>query len=113
MQGNIRCGDKLYIITREDLDPGYQAVQSGHALIKFAHDYPELESEWFNNSNYLAYLSVKDELELIELLNSADNLRIPASFFQEPDIGNKITAIALAPGIKTRKLCARLKLALT
>jgi hypothetical protein len=53
--------DKLYLITRADLIPGSQAVQACHAARQFAADYPEIEREWFERSNYLAFLAVPDE----------------------------------------------------
>lgn len=95
-----------------DIAPGSQAVQSCHALRLFVHEHKEIELEWYNNSNYLALLSVNNESELIELLRMAHNKNIPASYFREPDMQNQITAIALAPGSKSKKLCSKLKLAL-
>jgi len=105
-------GDKLYVITRSDLDPGYQAVQSLHAGIQFAMEHTEIHREWFENSNYLGLLSVANEIELNNLIENAREQNINVSIFREPDIGDQITAIALAPGARTKKLCSRLKLAL-
>ncbi len=95
------------------MSAGYQGVQSIHAAIQFAHEHPEVETEWFKNSNYLGFLSVKDEGELIMLAEKALALDIKFSIFREPDIDNQITAIALEPGKKSKKLCSKLKLALS
>ncbi len=65
-----------------------------------------------NNSNYICLLSVSSEHDLIKLLEKANLYNIKISVFREPDIDNQITAIALAPGAKSKKLCNNLKLAL-
>lgn len=99
-------------MTREDLSPGYQGVQSIHAAIQFAMEHPDTNKVWFENSNYLGFLSVADEIELSKLIELASYNDIQFSVFKEPDIDNQITAIALAPGPKTKRLCSNLKLAL-
>ena len=35
-----------------------------HAAIAFTHEHPEIEQDWYKNSNHLAFLTVKDEREL-------------------------------------------------
>jgi len=102
----------LYIVTRADIIPGYQAVQGIHAAIQFATEYPEINKEWFEKSNYLGFLSVNNELELFKLIENASKQNIKFSIFREPDINNQITAIALAPGSSTKKLCNKIPLAL-
>lgn len=108
----IQEGDKLYVITRRDLDPGYQGVQSIHAMRQFSEEHPEIDNEWFKVSNYLAWLSVTDESEIFALLSKAEEKQIKFSVFREPDVENQITAIVLEPGQKTAELCRRLPLAL-
>ena len=108
----VKEGDKLYVITRADLEPGYQAVQSMHALRQFTAEHPEIDKIWFEQSNYLGLLSVKNEEELSQLVAQATNHGINFSIFREPDVDNQITAIALSPGPKSKKLCSRLPLAL-
>lgn len=102
----------MYVITRSDLDPGYQAVQSMHALRQFTAEHPEVDRQWFEQSNYLGLLSVANEIELQDLISMAAQQDIKFSIFREPDIEDQITAIALAPGPKSKKLCSRLQLAL-
>ncbi len=94
------------------MEPGYQAVQSMHALRQFTAEHPEIDRIWFEQSNYLGLLSVKNEEELVQLIEQAANHGIHHSIFREPDIDNQITAIALSPGPKSKKLCSRLPLAL-
>jgi len=100
-------------VTREDIDPGYQIAQSCHAMRQFTEEHPELDSEWFAVSNYVACLSVPTEKDLEDLLRRAQEKGIPASSFKEPDIDNQLTAIALAPGDAARRLCSSCRLALS
>jgi hypothetical protein len=75
-------------------------------------EYPHINKEWFERSNYLGFLSVDNEIELLALSKKAFELGIECSIFREPDIGNEVTAIALAPGRKSKKLCSKIDLAL-
>lgn len=107
----MKTGDKLYLVTRADLPPGSQAVQAAHALREFAAAYPELDKLWYERSNYLAFLAVPDEATLSRLLRRAKERLIPAVGFREPDLGESLTAVALAP--KAKGLVRGLPLALT
>jgi peptidyl-tRNA hydrolase len=99
---------KLYVITRQDLPPGDQATQSCHAIVQFWCDHPDMAQEWFTQSNTLALLSVRNEIELKRFLQHARDLCIRCSEFREPDMANQLTAITLEPGPRTRKLTQRL-----
>lgn len=103
---------KLTIITRKDLKPGYQLVQSVHAAIEFIFQYPEESLTWHFKSNHLACLSVNNESCLLELIEKLKISNIKYSIFKEPDIDNEITAIAIEPNEKLKKLCSNLPLAL-
>lgn len=109
----MKRGTKLYIVTRRDLAPGYQAVQSIHAAQQFAMEHFEINQEWQEKSNYLGLLSVKDEAALKHLAARAVKIGLAVSVFCEPDINWGITAIAIAPGSKSRLLCKKLPLALS
>ncbi len=87
-------------------------MQSIHAAIQFAMEHPDTNKEWFEKSNYLGFLSVSNEAELLGLAEKANSLGIECSIFREPDVDNQATAIAIAPGNKSKKLCSNLKLAL-
>ena len=80
--------------------------------MEFCFQHPDIAKCWHDNSNYLGFLSVANEQELEELIEKAISQNICLSVFREPDIDNQITAIALAPGVKSKKLCSNLKLAL-
>lgn len=108
----INMGDKLYIITRSDMSAGYQAVQSCHAIRQFSADHPDADKEWFVKSNFLALLSVKNELELMRLIVKASDSGLKWSAFREPDDGCTITAIVIEAHPKAAELCKTLSLAL-
>lgn len=100
----INSTEKLRVVTRRDLPIAYQAVQAGHAAIDFQHEHPEIAKEWQTKSNYLAFLTVADEAQLIKLITKAVLTGIKHTVFREPDIDNQITAVAFEPSEASRKL---------
>jgi len=80
---------------------------------QWSHDYPELDGIWFENSNYLALLSVSNENDLHKLITKASAMDVKVSCFREPDLNNEVTAIVLEPCKVSKKLCANLPLALS
>jgi hypothetical protein len=79
-------------------------LQSGHAAIDFQHQYPLDAKEWHTSSNYLVFLTVANEEELIKLISKAILTGIKHTIFREPDLGNKITAVAFEATDAARKL---------
>ena len=108
----IKEGDKLYVITRSDLSPGYRIAQSCHAAIQFVIEHNSVSSDWITISNYIAVLELPGESDLKHLIKKAYENKIPTSIFMEPDLSNEITAIALCPGEASKKLCSNIPLAL-
>jgi hypothetical protein len=100
------------VIVRADLSPGYQLVQSNHALVDFLIRFPHEASEWHKSSNYIAALQTRDENHLMRVAADLMKKRVKHVVVREPDIGDQITAIAVEPGEITRKVCSRLPLAL-
>ena len=98
------------MVTRKDLNPGYQIAQAGHAIAQFMLDHPEQANQW--NNNYLICLSVEDENQLNNLLVKIQKEEIPVSYFLEPDLGNEMTAIAFQGSEKASKLTSSIPLAL-
>jgi peptidyl-tRNA hydrolase len=88
---------KMYVVTRDDLSTGQQAVQLGHALTEFAIDHRELFQSWHEDSNHLIYLAVPTENALTDLLRTAIRERLKVSAFFEPDRNNELTAVAFEP----------------
>lgn len=95
---------KLRVITRRDLPIQTQAVQAAHAAIDFQHQHSIEAKEWHTSSNYLVFLTVADEEELIKLISRAILTGIKHTIFREPDLGNKITAVAFEATDAARKL---------
>lgn len=78
----------------------------------FYKDHPDETKIWMDESNYIAVLNINNEFALQKIIEKASVKNIKFSIFREPDLDNQITAIALSPGIESKKLCANLKLAL-
>ncbi len=95
------------------MSPGYQAVQACHAMRQFTEEQKEVDALWFKNSNYIVLLSVENEEALENLIAMASIKNVRLAIFREPDIDNQITAVAFEPGEQSRRLCSRLKLALS
>lgn len=99
-------------MVRGDLKPGEMLAQSCHVVSMFGYEHPEITKEWITNSNYIAVLQCKDETELLKLVERADTKGVKFSVFFEPDMDNQMTAVALEPGIVSKKLCSNFRLAL-
>lgn len=105
----MKRGDKLYLVTREDLPIGAQAVQAAHALRQFASEHPDVDREWFEKSNFLGLHTVIDEMHLISLRELALMKGLRVSSFREEDLGFQFTAVAIEPGNAARALCEPLR----
>lgn len=102
---------KLVTITRRDISPGYQVVQTAHAVAVF---FSELLSDaiiWNDNSGSIISLSVESEKELLKWSKKLRKMT-NVSEFREPDIGNQLTAICFYAKEKVRKELKKLPLAL-
>jgi hypothetical protein len=102
----------LIVVTREDMTPGYQLVQSLHSIVEFIFEHPDVSNQWKVSSNSLVGLSVKNEEQLKLLIEKLIKRNIKYSVFREPDIQDQITAIAIEPTMEARKLCSYIPLAL-
>ena len=87
-------------------------MQAAHSTIEFQHEHPELSKEWLLKSRYLVFLSVKNEQELLELKSKFKKHNLIFSGFNEPDIGDQLTAITVEPSEKARNMCKKLPLLL-
>lgn len=101
---------KLVVITRSDITPGYQAVQSTHSIADFAFEFPETFLKWKMESNSIICLSVKNEFELERLYEKFKELT-PSVIFYEPDVYEK-TSICLYGTPEIRKKLRSLPLLL-
>ncbi len=101
---------KLVVITRSDISPGYQAVQSTHSIADFAFEFPEVFSKWKSSSNSIICLSVKNEFELERLYEKFKDLT-PSVIFYEPDVDER-TSLCLYGTPEIRKKLRSLPLLL-
>lgn len=102
--------EKLFLVVRQDLSLGQQAVQAAHALQEFNVQHPERARAWYTKSNTLALLACNDEQGLHTLHAQAASLGLPCVLFREPDRDNEVTALALGP--EAARLVRKLPLAL-
>jgi peptidyl-tRNA hydrolase len=98
------------VVTRADLNHGYQIVQSAHSVADFAVQHPEIFKDWHEQSNSLICLAVPDLNELHKFIDKCKEKDIKYTEFYEPDV-NQITSVCLEPSDKARKITSSLKLA--
>lgn len=103
---------KLTTISRKDLTPGQQAVQASHAAIDFIFSFPEESKHWHKLSNYIINLSAIDEDHLESLSKFLCKHDIKFVKFTEPDLDDKLTAIAFLSNDITKRITSNLPLAL-
>ena len=101
---------KLVVITRQDINTGYQVVQSTHSIADFAYEHPEVFKKWKEESNSIICLSCKSEAQLLKLYEKYSQLT-PAVKFFEPDV-DQWTSICLYGTPQIRKSLSHLPLAL-
>lgn len=102
---------KLITITRGDIAPGYQVVQSAHSLADFSFEYPDYFKEWKETSNSIICLSIDSKDKLIKLYDRLSKLT-PAVLFFEPDIDD-YTSLCLYGTPDIRKKLSNLSLSLS
>lgn len=90
---------KLYAIAINTIPQSYQGVQMGHAVGKLASNHPEIN--W--DEQTFVYLK-SSEIKLLKIMDKLEQEGTKFHAFYEPDIGNKLTAIAcLTDNYKTFK----------
>lgn len=77
---------RLYVLTDNQLEPIYAAVQGGHCVAQWLIEHPE--GDWKNN--YLIYLAA----DVNKWKDILDSIGIDYSSFHEPDLNDRLTAIA-------------------
>lgn len=77
---------RLYVLIDKSLAPVYGCVQGGHCVAEWLLNHPN--QEW--NNSYLIYLYADVERYREKLIKRD----IDFSEFHEPDLDNKLTAIA-------------------
>ena len=82
--------NKMYIV-RSDLGKIYKMVQGAHALAAYSLEHQVEFKNW--NNEYLIFLDIKDNNELLTSICKLKELNQTFSVFYEPDI-DSLTAIA-------------------
>jgi len=78
---------RLYVLIDETLDPIYGCVQGSHAVAQYLIE--NGNKDWSND--YLVFL----KCNLQNTLDKLENKGISYTPFTEPDLDNKLTAIAV------------------
>ena len=94
------------MVTRADLPPGVQACQAVHAAVELALTFPQLAAV----APVIVLLATGDELSLTWLRDDAVAAGLRVASFQEPDLGDALTAVAIESA--GRRLVTGLPLAL-
>jgi hypothetical protein len=98
--------DRLYVILDANLSPGLKMAQGIHAAKLFERGYPELEQQWYEESNNIVVLEHED---LDDIARELEQLGYKLSRFHEPDLDDQLTAICVEP--KAWRLLSSIKLA--
>lgn len=110
--------NKLYVLVRSDLSHGQQLAQACHVMADFMLHSNEIHCRcgqctpqkiWDNET--IVVLKTKNEEELsgwLEFFRNSDG--VSCSYFNEPDLGGQLTAIAVH-GLEVPKALKKLDLA--
>lgn len=101
MQLKMDSNNRLYILVSEDLAPIYGAVQGGHAIAQWMLEHSD-NLYWKNET--VVYLSCN--VEKMKYLLEWDDI----SIFREPDLNNKLTAIAVVGNPRNERMFKKLRL---
>ena len=97
----METSNRLYILVSEDLAPIYGAVQGGHAIAQWMWEHSD-NLYWKNET--VVYLSCN--VDKMKYLLEWDDI----SIFREPDLNNKLTAIAVVGNPRNERMFKKLRL---
>lgn len=98
----------MYILTRRDITPGYQGVQSCHAVAELMAKQSRPKG-W---DDTMVWLSCADEAELWNLYHMAHSHGLKPVNFLEPDLFHRMTAFAVFVPEEKYRLFSHLPLSL-
>jgi len=103
--------NKIYVVVRDDLDPGDQLAQAVHAAFAYGNTDPQGVDAWIHGENNVVVLAVPSEQELARLAAKihADMGALHVEI-REPDLADELTAIAVEQSAE--RLLSSLPLAL-
>lgn len=86
--------ERIYTLTRTDMDIGQKITQAGHSLAQYIIDHnPHKNEKWTNGS--IINLALGSEKSLRRWIKKLESLEIEYSIFREPDMDHEITSIAI------------------
>lgn len=88
---------KLYIVVSTALSVGLKCAQACHALRAFIEAYPDIDRQWFAESNNIVILEHADVPTTADML---DGMGLRLARFHEPDMDDVLTAICVEPAAK-------------
>lgn len=88
---------KLYIVLDAELRPGQKLAQACHAMRQWTAEHPEEDRRWFEESNTLVLLEAANESALTALVGRARDAGVSCAEFREPDMEDRLTALAVGP----------------
>lgn len=90
---------KMYVLINRDILSIVQCgVQASHASLEYAYTHKNNENynEWHKNHKTLIFLEAK-ESEIYAKMNELHQKGKTFSKFDEPDLGNRLTAVCFEP----------------
>jgi hypothetical protein len=88
---------KMYVLINRDILSLVQCgVQAGHSIHSYCLKHPDKCKEWNDNHKTLIYLEAK-EGDIYAKMNECHMKGITFTHFDEPDIGNRLTACCFEP----------------
>ncbi len=107
-RSSLRKTTRMYILTRRDISPGYQGVQSCHAVAELLAKQSRPKG-W---DDTMVWLSCADERELLTQYQMAERHKLNPVKFTEPDLFHRVTAFAVFVPEEKYSLFAHLPLSL-
>lgn len=103
---------KIYVVVRDDLEPGDQIAQAVHAAFAYGNTDPHGVDAWIHGANNVVVVAAQTEQELARLAAKIRETRHAMHVeIREPDLSDELTAITV--GEQAERLFSSLPLALS
>lgn len=85
----------FYVVLRDDLGAGQVGAQTAHVTAAFAGAHPGVLGGWHDGGGSVAVLAAPGDA-LPRLRDAFSLAGVPTASFREPDLGDVVTAVAVA-----------------
>ena len=102
---------KMRIVVDRNLPPGAVVAQALHALVEFGQEHPETVATWHQLSNSVVAMGASST-QLEELIERCKKKHVRYSVFREPDLEDRLTAVAVEPTRDGKRVTSNYPLAL-